>query len=104
MRLDAITLSRTVKLFRAFLIAKKLLQGIARRLFAGIGIATFGINAPNHFKPFAVIPQMLVEHRLCPALLALLRRPRVVMRAIQADPQIRAALMARFAAPGLAGE
>ena len=47
---------------------------------------------------------MLFQHRLGPALAALLRDAWIVVRAVQADAQIGAAFHVGFAAAGLAGE
>ena len=51
---------------------------------------------------FAAVADVFLQHRFGAAFAALVGRPRVVMRAIQADPQVGPAFHANFAAARLA--
>ena len=58
-------------------------------------------GSAGEIKPFAEIARVLFEHRLRAPFAALVGGANIVARAIQADPQVRPAAMARLAAPRL---
>jgi hypothetical protein len=84
------------------LIAEQFLQLLSRGAFARIA---FGFRRPfaqGEFKILAKVAHVLFQHRFGPTFPALVGRPRIVVRAVQADAQISPAFHADFTAPGLA--
>lgn len=86
-----------------YLLSEQFLEQISRFIFARIGAAPFEF-APDHFEPLAIIRHVLFGHGFGAPVLALVGDARVVMHAIEADFQVRATTVARFAASRLAGE
>jgi hypothetical protein len=62
------------------------------------------VSRQTIFKILAEIAPVFFQHRLGPALAALLGRARVVVRAVQADAQVGPAAHAGLAASRLAGQ
>jgi hypothetical protein len=89
---------------RRRLIAKQFFQLRARGGFA-LGVSSFRCPDPAYkFKILAEIADVFFQHRFSLPFAALLGHARVVMRAVQADTQIRAAAHASFTTPRLAGQ
>jgi hypothetical protein len=86
----------------AELIAKQFFQLLARGGFTRIGFSFWRPPAKRKFKILAKISDIFFQNRIGAPLAALMRRAQIVMRAIQADSQIRAAFHANFAATGIA--
>jgi hypothetical protein len=84
------------------LIAQQFFQLLARGVLALVDFAFLDPVAPGEIEKFAEIAGRLFQDRIRPAFPALLRDPQIVMRAIQARAQIRAAFHANFAATRLA--
>jgi len=83
-------------------ISKQFFKLLARGAFA---LVAAGLRRPvpqGKFKILAEIANVFFQHRLGSTLTALLGHARVVMDAVQADPQVGPASHAGFAAPGLA--
>src|ERR1035437_8907544 len=103
MRVSMFTVCEVVSV-PATLVAKQFFQLLAR---GGFALVAPGLGRPgpaNKFKILAEIAHVLFQHRLGPALAALLGRARVVMRAVQTDAQVGPAFHAGLAAPRLAGQ
>jgi hypothetical protein len=84
-------------------IPEKLLQVIPGVLFSFVG----ALSAPDaflHVEIFAEVGHVFVVNEIGPALAALLGHRPVVMDAVQADLQVRAALVARLVPAGIPGE
>ena len=85
-------------------IAQQLFQLFPRRAFAWVRFVLRDKVPFNEIEIFAEISHVLFLHRFRTAIPALVRDARIVTGAIQADPQICAATMARFASSGLAAD
>jgi hypothetical protein len=85
-------------------IAKQFFQLLARSGFARVATALRRPFPEGKFKILAKIPNVLFQHRFGTAFPALLGNARVVMGAVQADPQVGPAFHAGFAAPRLGAQ
>jgi hypothetical protein len=86
------------------LIAEQLFQLIARRDLPLVRFALRSPNPPDKLEIFAEISEIFFEDRFGATFAALLRHPRLVMRAIQTNAKIGAAFHARLAASRRAGQ
>ena len=86
------------------LITEQFLQPVPRGAFARV-VAGIRLPVPQRkFKILAEIADVFFQHRLGPAFAALISRARIIMGAVQADPQVGPAFHAGFAAAGLAAQ
>src|SRR5207302_4678338 len=85
-------------------VTHQFLQLIARGGLAGLFLHRRNEHAADELEVFAEIAERLFKDRFRAAVPALVRRARVVAHAVQADPQVGAALRTTFAAPGLSGQ
>ena len=84
------------------LITQQFFQLLTRGVLPPRGFVLRDPIPAGEFKILAERAHMFFQHRFGPAFPALLGRARVVMRAIEADAQIRPAFQAGFAPPRLA--
>src|ERR1700686_4393424 len=84
------------------LLAEQFFYLFSRRGFPGVAFVFGGRHAPREIKIFAKIARRLVKDRIGASVATLVRGPRVVTDAIQADAQIHPAPVAAFASAGLA--
>jgi len=94
--------SKTLARRRRSSISEYFFQLRARGAFTRVAAGFRRPVARGELEIFAEIADLLFQHRLGPAFAALLRCARVVMRTVQADPQVGPAFHAGLAAPRLA--
>ena len=85
-------------------VPQKVLQIVAGRLFAGVGFCSGRPGAADKFKILAIVRLVFFGHRIGAPLATLMGHTRIVVRAIQADLHIAAALVATLRAARLAGQ
>jgi hypothetical protein len=86
------------------LIAEQFFQLLPRRDLTFVRFAFRLPNAPDKFKILAEISDIFFEDRFGATFAALLRHPRLIVRAIQTNAKIGAAFHARLAASRRAGQ
>jgi hypothetical protein len=90
--------------FSRGLIAEQFLQLFARGRFARVATALWRPFPEGKFKILTEIPDVLFQDRFGAAFPALLGNTRVVVGAVQADPQVGPAFHAGFATPRLGAQ
>jgi hypothetical protein len=80
------------------LISKQLFEVFARRGFAPVAGALALPDTANKIKIFAKVCHVFFRHRISPPIAALMRHAGIIARAIKANPQVAAALVAGLAA------
>ncbi|EEF57762.1 hypothetical protein [Pedosphaera parvula] len=86
------------------LIAQQFFQLVPSGIFTTVRFTSGHEVTATEIKIFAEIAHMLLLNRVGPAVAALMGRARIVADAVQADPQVSATTMARFASPGVSRE
>ena len=82
-------------------IAKQFFQLLAGGIFTGVVFAFRRKSSPNEIEVLAKIPNLFFRDGIRAAVAALMGSTRVVAGAVQANPQVRIATVARFTAPRL---
>ena len=76
----------------AALISQQLLKTVARLVCAKLFLGGRNKHAPAQFKPFAVVGEMFLLHRIGAPVTTLVSHGRIVAGAIEADLEIRATI------------
>jgi hypothetical protein len=83
---------------------EQFLQLFARGVLAAVFFLLGRPIPPRKFKVLTEISHVLFKDRVRPAVPTLMRRPRIMADTVQANPQVRGAMVAALAPPGLARE